>query len=328
MRRFVTKWLSGIGLMLELAALALYHRKRLLVLSRFGGIGDIICTFPAVREMMHRHPAVQVVYVTRQSFTPLVRRSGLGLPCVGVAQQVLLPAWAIAPFGRHIHMTHADEDDQQVPPPAHVVQALGRTLGLGPLSGPSVLEVDPVEVERIRARRPADKRGIILLHTGPTWNVREWPLEAWTELVARLQQHAPFQILQIAADRSVSMDDASCLIIPGAEPVPCNDDITKLIHTVAAADLLIGIDSGPIHIAAAVNTPFISLFGPTDPARILPESAQPWAVTHPIDCSFCHHRRPRGHWRTGCPKDIACMKGISAQQVFEKSVELLRATKS
>jgi heptosyltransferase-1 len=148
-------------------------------------------------------------------------------------------------------------------------------------------------------------------------------MDSWTQLVARLNEKLRYEILQISADRNASLSDASAVTIPGATPVACSDDIETLVHTVAAADLLIGIDSGPIHIAAAVNTPFVSLFGPVNPALRLSKGNLPEALVHQLDCSFCHHRRPRGHWRTGCPKDIACMVEISVGRVFEKSVELL-----
>jgi len=54
--------------------------------------------------------------------------------------------------------------------------------------------------------------------------------------------------------------------------VHCEDDIDKLIHHVAAADLLVGIDSGPIHVAGAVGTACVALFGPTDPKSDFLES--------------------------------------------------------
>jgi ADP-heptose:LPS heptosyltransferase len=107
-----------------------------------------------------------------------------------------------------------------------------------------------------------------------------------------------------------------CRVIPGAEPVECVDDIDKLIHLVAAVDLLIGIDSGPMHVAGAVGTPCVALFGPTDPELVLFDPGIT-AVFHRMECSFCHHRHPRLHWQSGCPHDIQCMKGLTVEQVFD-----------
>ena len=50
------------------------------------------------------------------------------------------------------------------------------------------------------------------------------------------------------------------------------DDVGKLAATIAAANLMMCTDSAPMHLAVAVQTYTIALFGPTDPAKLLPKS--------------------------------------------------------
>jgi ADP-heptose:LPS heptosyltransferase len=153
--------------------------------------------------------------------------------------------------------------------------------------------------------------------------VREWPLEHWAELVGKLKELPGVEVLQIVADRNVTVKDASSPIVTGARPVECADHVARLIETIAAADLLIAVESGPVHVAQAVGTNCVALFGPTDPAlRVWREDAVA-AVHHQIHCSFCHHRRPRLHWESGCPFGIACMQGIQVEQVFNAARSFL-----
>lgn len=320
----IIRYASEIGLLLKLAKIALLKRKRLIVLCRFGGIGDIICTFPAVREFIRQNTDSQIVYVTRIPYRSLIKRSRLAIPCVTTAMNVMPPQWAAWFVKKSILLSYENEAAQTERPPVHLIEDFGRSLGLGHLLEEPVLEIDPVQVKKIRVRYlQGGKKNIILLHTGPTWKVKEWPLESWSRLVASLNENAGFQILQIVADRNVTVNDARCAEIPGAAPVKCADDVEKLIDTIRAADLLIGIDSGPIHIAGAVGTSCVALFGPTSPDFLVPKNSRIEVVFHKLECSFCHHRRPRLHWQTGCPMDIACMRGITVEQVLKKAVDLL-----
>jgi len=131
----------------------------------------------------------------------------------------------------------------------------------------------------------------------------------------RLKSKLGSAVVQLVAARNVTMKKSVCRVIPGAEPVKCEDDIDKLINLVAAVDLLIGIDSGPIHVAGAVGTPCVALFGPTDPDLVLFDPGTT-GVFHRVDCSFCHHRHPRLHWMSGCPHGIRCMKALTVEEVF------------
>lgn len=307
-----------IGLLFKLIAIALYYRKRLVILCRFGGIGDIVCSFPAVREFIRRNADVQVVYVTRTSFRELIQRSNLAIPCVTVGMHVVLAGWAARLVGQCIALNYADEAEIMDRPPVHLVQEFARSLGLVSVSEEPVLRIDPLQFEKIRTHYLLKgKQCFVLLHTGPTWKVREWPLESWITLVSRLQENPEIQVFQIVAHRNTTVKGAWCPLVPGAVPIECADNLPKLIDTIGAADLLIGIDSGPVHVATALGTNCVALFGPTDPGlRLGPARIQ--VVVHRLDCSFCHHRRPRLHWQTGCPMQIACMKNIIVEQVMHK----------
>ena len=101
----------------------------------------------------------------------------------------------------------------------------------------------------------------------------------------------------------------------------------ELLALVAVSGLIISIDSGPVHVAGAVGTPVIGLFGPVDPASRLPPDSPALGLVSDVPCLFCHNRAPIIHWRAGCPNDIACMKKLDDQSVFEAVKSMLAQSK-
>jgi ADP-heptose:LPS heptosyltransferase len=71
---------------------------------------------------------------------------------------------------------------------------------------------------------------------------------------------------------------------------------------------LITSDSAPMHIAAAMNTPFVALFGPTDPLRHLPPAGKYVVITKDLRCAPCY--------KPVC-SDTRCMREITAAEVVK-----------
>lgn len=329
-------------LWLRLLGIATVEQKKLVVVARYGAIGDIICTFPAMAELLRRNSGNPVVYVVRRSFKALVERSGLGVKVVAVRNHLELPSKPSRVFKQSTYLAYPGEDWGGRHHPGRLTDGFARCLGFAGATGKPRLRVDQAKADALRAEylgclgrkerrtptmpKPIDtapsrssalRQPLVLLHSGPTWAVKEWPIESWGRLVEKLKSELGCAVVQLVAARNITLKNPVCRVIPGAEPVECVDDIDKLIHLVAAVDLLIGIDSGPIHVAGAVGTPCVGLFGPTDPSLIFSNPERAAGVFHRVDCSFCHHRHPRLHWKSGCPHDIHCMKELTVEQVFD-----------
>jgi len=87
------------------------------------------------------------------------------------------------------------------------------------------------------------------------------------------------------------------------------------VALLARADVYVGVDSGPMHIAAFTGTPVVALFGPTDPAKVGPYGPGHRVVLREdLDCLACRRR--------SC-EDRKCLEGITAERVFEETVRLL-----
>jgi ADP-heptose:LPS heptosyltransferase len=138
--------------------------------------------------------------------------------------------------------------------------------------------------------------------------------------------HTGAMIIKIGTDL-----DSTGRVRPSA-PIPNTVDWTNQLGVVQIAALLeqasvfVGIDSGPLHIAGVLGVPSVGLFGPVSAKLRLHPDARVTVVVRKVDCLGCHHR-PAGHlhWKTGCPNDIACMREITAKEVFAAVADHLGA---
>jgi ADP-heptose:LPS heptosyltransferase len=93
-------------------------------------------------------------------------------------------------------------------------------------------------------------------------------------------------------------------------------DLRQLAALLRRASLLVTNDSGPMHLAAAVGTPVVALFGPTDPRCVGPYGEGHIVLRKNIDCSRCRRNR--------CARDSACMKAIEVEEVISAAREAIR----
>jgi heptosyltransferase-1 len=99
-----------------------------------------------------------------------------------------------------------------------------------------------------------------------------------------------------------------------SQPLSCS--ISELISLTRRARLFIGGDTGPLHLAAALQVPVVAIFGPTDPARNGPCSAKSVVLRNPAS------KTSLSHTSAGDPGLLA----ISADEVASAARELLRST--
>jgi heptosyltransferase II len=92
----------------------------------------------------------------------------------------------------------------------------------------------------------------------------------------------------------------------------------QLMGLLKACGLLITNDSGPMHLAAALDVPQLAIFGSTSEIATGPLSRRAKVVKHPVDCNPCFLRK--------CPTDFRCMKSISVERVLELAQELIEET--
>ena len=182
------------------------------------------------------------------------------------------------------------------------------------------LRVPPVEISlwRTRLGLPAD-RPAVALAPGAVGPSKRWPIGAYAEVAKRLTG----QGISVWAVGGPSETALAQEIVASAGPLArdlTGHDLRGAILALAAADVAVSNDSGLLHVAAALGTPAVGVFGPTSPWHWAPLNPIAAAVQAPValDCQPCHKPVCRlQHHR--------CMREISAEQVLAPTLLALRA---
>lgn len=161
----------------------------------------------------------------------------------------------------------------------------------------------------LKAAGIKDGERLVVIHIGGNWDLKRWPGENFSQLIARLRQD--FKIVipggpddRLLAEQITAPQNSNPVILAGAT------NLKQLIALMKRAALVISADSGPLHIASAVGTPVIGLFGPTRPETTGPRGGGKSLVLHkPIGCnhSSCYYLE--------CPDNV-CMKTVTVDEVL------------
>jgi len=298
--------------------------KRPVIFSRYTGMGDIICTIPAVRELMKRHPGLTFIYNCHADFAEVPRLAGIASRVTSLKSIGLVGYWYFFLLAGFYHFAHGDDTPGQVAREPMVAEFL-RQFQLPVADAHPTLTVPSAAKEKVRslmAQKKLDASGLVLIHPGPSWPVKEWPREHWTKLVAGLRERGHMNIAQLGVGRYMNFGEMTVTPIAGTVSLIDALSIEDCFAVIQQAKLFIGIDSGLLHIAACTRTPAISLWGPTAPEFFYGKTIQQDFVVSNIACQGCYHRLPRLHWITGCPYDIRCMKELSVDQVLSACLAL------
>ncbi len=151
---------------------------------------------------------------------------------------------------------------------------------------------------------------------GPNSIYKQWPPERFAELAGKLMDRDSAECVIIGDKTEQPLCQAVAAQIKRpvsiAAPVP---SLKILAGLLAQAEQVIGNDSGPMHLATAVGTRTVSIFGPVDAAVYGPAVADKnhRVVTRGITCQPCYH-----HFRfPPCPWDNACLKALSVESVLQ-----------
>lgn len=168
-------------------------------------------------------------------------------------------------------------------------------------------------------KRPTPNPHIVLAPVS-RWPSKNWPTERFAEVAHQLQAQYNATITLIGAPG----DEAVCATIADTLSGPCHNEagqtsLSEMGSILASADLLIANDSGPVHMAAAIGTPTVVIFGPTDPLRIGPYGNNHQILIPPTPC-LCGRTRICKH------PEKACINEITVATVIRAATETLQRT--
>jgi len=208
-----------------------------------------------------------------------------------------------------------------------------RNLGLAKLLGCRDLDPrlefplfneDRSEAARLLRNLSRANRLWVGLHAGAKSPARRWPVEYFARAADHFAQHFDAQIILTgsAIDESTVQALTECVRAYAGDRYsrPLNvvgqTSLGGLAALISELDLFISNDTGPAHLADAVNTPSVTIFGPVDPWRwaALDQSLHR-IVRRPVACSPC------AYWK--CPIDHRCLSWLKPEMVIEAGEELL-----
>ena len=303
-----------------------------ILVVRLGAMGDIIHTLPAVSALKRGQPDTRLVWVVEPKWAPLLeqnpyvdrllllhRYSLTGLVAsrralrtniydLAIDFQGLLKS-ALVAFAANARRTFGFDANEireraaaifyQVKISSDAVHVVDRNLDLAVAAGaaPSHPPVFPIPPGRPEGNLPSGD--FVLASPLAGWASKQWPVEHYRAVARRLRDELGIPLVLNGA--------------PGAsfgtiEPAIAHySGLPGLIHATRQATAVIGVDSGPLHLAAALCKPGVAVFGPTDPAR-----------NGPYGQSFQVLRSPNivTSYKRGDTIDES-MRQISPDEVFE-----------
>lgn len=304
---------------------------------------------PAIAELFGHHPAVDRVFVYddqgrhagltgKWTLAGVLRRHRFDLAVLfqNAFEAALLAFLAGVPRrygyatdGRSFLLTDpiAVPNRQSLHHQVHYYWQLLSALGnSGPVPAPRLYlskeERDAAD-RRLSAAGITSGDFIIGVNPGSTYGgAKRWPAERFAQTVNRLVAYCrqafavSARVVIVGARGEEELGQAIAGAIEERALVLSGQTTVRELMAVAErCGLFLTNDTGPMHVAAAFNVPVVAIFGPTDWRMTSPFGEGHRLIRQPVDCAPCLLRE--------CPIDHRCMTGVSVEEVYQASVQLL-----
>ncbi len=202
-----------------------------------------------------------------------------------------------------------------------------RRIGIHPTAEEKKLILIPgaaaeSKVDQLMAQHDISAKSFIHIHPASRWFFKTWPAEKFAELIRLLTQQGERVVLTAAptADERSMMTTIKTHLQAPVVDLSGLLSLKELAALTARARAFVGVDSAPMHIAAAMQTPTVALFGPSGEKHW-----GPWGVAHRVVASP-YSCRPCGNDGCGGSKVSDCLVELPVAQVHEALNELLAST--
>jgi ADP-heptose:LPS heptosyltransferase len=326
-----------------------------MVVIRLSALGDVVLT-TGVLDHWHRTRGLSFRVITRPVFGPLFENHPAVGETVAVAEHQLDgmrwlgSAWRIArrfsgymlvdlhgalrstilallwqgPVVRYPKFTserrrylkHRSRNAQARLLASNVPQRYAMALDNPP---PSPEEVIPrvflTDDERSRVAAMLLRRGVrrpfVVLHPYAVHRTKQWPDTRWVELAALLDENGwDWIVVGWSENRFMKR-------LAGVRDLTATTDLRTTCGVRAHATVLVSGDSGPIHLAAAVGTPVVALFGPTSREwGFYPTGPKDRVIERPLACRPCSL-----HGSHTCDQEEECLRSIEPEEVLQEILE-------
>ena len=332
------------------------HAPRFLIV-RLGSLGDIIHAIPAAAALRARHPGARIDWLVDPRYVPVLQlvegvneaipidprgniraflrtlrrlrrtKYDAAVDLQGLLKSAVLTAMAgarrtIGLPREHLREPLARMFYRDTPNPGRDPHVIRKNLMLMRPLGVQELRISfPLEVPRTV---PADTvaagfstEGYVAINPGAAWPNKRWPPDRFGAVAAAVRDRVGLRSAIVWGPGEEQIASLVAAASRGAA-VPCPPTgIVDLFAIAKRARLMVSGDTGPLHIAAAVGTPVVALFGPT-----FAERNGPWA---PGDISISRAQRCACHYERTCRLTQACIEDIGIEEVVSAAESRLDA---
>jgi heptosyltransferase-2 len=232
--------------------------------------------------------------------------------------------WGYASDGRGLLLTKGVPLKNQNLPEHQVSYYLNLISGLGLKAITPEIKLSLSREERNAAKDLLLSSGLdttkplVILAPGAYYGpAKRWPAPKFAELARMFQIKANAEIIIIGSQDEIEIARSIAALME-KEPLILAGKTTlrQLLGLISQATLFVTNDSGPMHMANALKTPVVAIFGPTDPRMTGPFQQPSVVIKKDVPCWPCLYR--------SCPYDHRCMMKIEPEEVFAASQNFLK----
>ena len=288
---------------------------------RLGSLGDIVHTFPAVAALRASFPRAEIVWLTHPRWAELVAASDLAseiwpvdsrdlasvrlilakirahsfnaaidyqglwksalLPFLGqIRQRIGFSSTTVREFGVPILYTARVKAKT-----THIADQNGElSLRAGATQPVAHVHLEVKDAERQRVCGDLKSAGIesyVVLSPGGGWRAKCWPAERFGALCQKIRESLNLRCVINYGPGEESLANAVKSFSGSAQPIIYDGDLGPLMALLQSAQCIVGGDTGPLHLAIALGTKAVAIYGPTNPARNGPYPPQPIVLRDP-----------------------------------------------
>ncbi len=301
------------------------------LIVRLGSLGDIVHTLPAIAALRDSFPGARIDWLVERKWAALLdgnpdlnetvtfdrgswgvlrncvrRLRAMRYTCAidfqGLYKSAILTALSGAPrrvgFNRHAAregVAAALYTQRAACPTGHVVVqnlALAEAVGARKTVCRFPVQVPPeAEAEVSRWLASSGLGEFFVLSPGGGWRSKCWPPERYGELCRELERRYGWRGVVNHGPGEEEVAEAVCRAAAPAKPLLLSVDIPQLMALLRRAKVVVAGDTGPLHLAVALGTPVVALYGPTDPQRNGPYSHEDIVLRNARPEETTHQRR-------------------------------------
>ncbi len=329
--------------------------KRILIV-KLSSIGDVVHTLPVLSALKKKYPESYIAWVVKKKAADIiidhphlnevilyegVRRIAkklrslkfdLAIDLQGLFRSGLLTFLSGAK--RRLGFSRANSRElshlflnQRVTPreaDRHVIDknlSLLRPLGIDTKEKEFIIPVSDKDKEYIanflKEEGITSNDLLIALNPGASWPSKLWPEERWAELTDRLIEKLKAKAIFLWGPEERKTVDCIVAKMRNRPLISWRTNLKELAVLISKCRLFVGGETGPLHIACALNIPTVALIGPTDSIRNGPYGEGHMVIEKDLPC--------RGCWRHKCRR-LDCMKLITVDEVFSAMNRLVHGS--